>query len=57
MGQDNAIYTLSIKISLSNKGQNKSKPHKYHEVLFLLFTHKEGVKSVQFNVHIQRRLL
>ena len=28
MGQDNAIYKFSIKISLSSKGQNKSKPQK-----------------------------
>ena len=28
MGQDNAIYKFSIKIYLSSKGQNKSKPQK-----------------------------
>ena len=28
MGQDNAIYKFSIKLSLSTKGQNKSKLHK-----------------------------
>ena len=40
MGQDNAIYKCSIKLSLSSKGQNKSKlQRKKEREMFYLTTH------------------
>ena len=35
MGQDNTIYIFSIKVSFSNKGQNKSKLQKQISKIFI----------------------
>ena len=35
MGQDNVIYKLSIKISLSSKGQNKLKLQKQISIILI----------------------
>ena len=36
IGQDNAIYNFLIEISLSSKGQNKSKLHFYQKFVFCI---------------------